>query len=499
MNSAHVAVLCSKFTPERVNMDSSYQSSMDREREIPQKLTSSPSKTSTQAWSTGAYPRARENSAGDSNKTTNTSAQRIEELEKLISRLNNAMLTLEEDNLKLHKRLRVGKPEMSTQEGTPDDHSSNSSFRDKGVFSSEKTDRDSNAPVLQEDTYSQLTIENNSLKKKLKEAEKSCKQCARDLQRLLQKYEDLRAQNQILEQYNKQLATDKKTLQEKLDSQRSEKVQDEKLEMSRASERAGTRMGGQAGGCRRLSFRDEKFATTASFSVSSHATGQREEPEAVPEAVARLTEENRLLKEELRQSTERGTHAEESAQRLREEQAIMESCLWTVQQEKDLLQQEVRALHQDYINLSDSITLQLRERAQGDDRAPEARGSGSPALNHAPSAFTQSNNNSTELKENGLRARRSTGSVTEKAPSMTQCTSSDSITLQSGARRSTGSTPDKAPDDRKRTSREEMKLSTKGNPMQTVKQDHIDKDTVERIRIRFEEEELKRAQRLKRQ
>ncbi|XP_062411470.1 polyamine-modulated factor 1-binding protein 1 [Sardina pilchardus] len=506
MNSTHSPVRGVHRTPERVNMECSYQSfSMDREREVPQKLTPSPSKTSTQAGSSGAYLCARANSAGDSNKTTNSSGQRIEELEKLISRLNNAMLTLEEDNLKLHKRLRVGKLEMSDPEATPDDQSSNGSFRDKGAFSSEKTDRDSNTTVSQEDTHTQLRTENNSLKKKLKEAEKSCKQCARDLQRLLQKYEDLKGQNDILEQHNKQLATEKKSLEEKLGSRRSEKIQDEKLEPLRASEKAGTRVGGQTGGCRRLSFEDEKFTTTASFSMSSLATGQHEESEAAPEALARLKEENRLLKEELRRSTERGTHAEESAQALQEEQAILESCLRTVQQEKNLLQQEVKALHQDYINLSDSITLQLRERVQVDDRAPEARGSGSPARNRAPDAFTQSNSHRTELKENGPRAHRSTGSVTEKAPSMRRCTSSDSISLQlkdrvSGVCRSAGSTPDKAHDDHKRTGREETKLSTEGSPMQTVvKQGHIDKDTIERIRIRFEEKELERAQRLKSQ
>lgn len=41
----------------------------------------------------------------------------------------------------------------------------------------------------------------------------------------------------------------------------------------------------------------------------------------------------------------------------------MESCLLTVQQEKDLLQLEVRQLHQEYIELSSSILLQLRERS----------------------------------------------------------------------------------------------------------------------------------------
>lgn len=410
MNSTHSPILGVHRKSEPVS-----------QRDIPQKLTLSPGKTSTHG-SSGAYLCARENSAGDSDKSTNTNFQRVEELEKLISRLNNAMLTLEEENLKLHKRL-IGKPEMSAQ-ATPDYHSSNSSFTNNGGFSAEKTDKDSShTSLLQEDKYTQLKIENNSMKKKLKEAEKSCKQCGRDFQKLLQMYEDLKAQSQILEQDNKQLVNDKKALEEKLD--------------------------GHVG----------------------------KEPKDVSETVARLKEENRLLKEELGQTTERSAQVEESARRLREEQAILEDCLQTVQKENDLLQMEVRALHQDYISLSDSISLQLRDRVPGEDRAPKPRRSGSPTPNHAP-VFTQRNSNSTELKENTLGAGMAIGSVLEKAPAIRRSSSSDNITLQlkdrvSGARRSTGSTPDKAPADCKRISKEENKPFTKGNPTQTVKNGHI--------------------------
>lgn len=455
-----------------VKMDSISRSSVDREKEIPQ----TPNKAS-HGYS-GAYPCCRENSAGDNNKTTNNSSQRVEELEKLIRRLNNAMLTLEEENLQLHKRLRLGKLEMNAQEAAPVDHSGR--FRDIGAFSSEKTDGDSSATSpLQEDGHSQLKMENNSSKRKLKEAEKSSKQCGRDLHKLLQKYEDLKAKNQILEQHNSQLATDKKALEEKLYSLRSEKMQDEKMEVLSAKERAATRMGSQTGGCHSmLSFDNKGLSTHDGFSMSSLTTGQGEGSEALSETMACLKEENQMLKEELRQSTERGTQAEEYARRLQEEQAILENCLQTVQEEKDLLQVEVRALHQDYINLSDSITLQLRERANGDDKAPEASGSRSYALNHALATFREGNTKSAEPKETNLGVRRSTGSVIEKAPSMRRCTSSDSISLQlkdkeSGARRSTGSTPDKAPDDCMRTTGQKIKTSINGNRTQTVKQGHI--------------------------
>lgn len=87
------------------------------------------------------------------------------------------------------------------------------------------------------------------------------------------------------------------------------------------------------------------------------------ERKALSGSVAHLKEENKTLRENLKQSVKRGEEAEGGAKQLRELQAILESCLLTVQKEKDLLQLEVRQLHQEYIELSSSISLQLRERS----------------------------------------------------------------------------------------------------------------------------------------
>ncbi|KAL2098082.1 hypothetical protein ACEWY4_007289 [Coilia grayii] len=478
-------------------MDHNCQSSVGRE--ILQKRNPSLNTTSSPGSSV-TYHCAREKSAGDSNKTTNTNTHRVEELETLISRLNNAMLTLQEENLKLHKRLRTSNTEMSAQI-TPD-HSLDNSSRENETFSSENTDRNcSNSGLLQDIKYNQLKTENNHIKKTLIEAEKCSKQYARDLQKLLQKYEDLKAQNQILEQYNKQLVTDKSVLEKKLDDLVHKKIDLSQASLSSQTDAlyADTGIDGQTEHCCRFSSESSitiDGAHHSHYSSERILTGVREEPKAVSEAVARLRKENQLLEEKLRQSSEKGAQAEKIAMRLSEEHAILQGCLQTVQWEKDLLQMEVRALHQDYINLTNSISHHLRDQVTGEHRPPEPC---APTPNHVP-AFAVSESNSTELKESTFGSLGSTGCVAKKAPVIKRSKSSENITPRvkdrvHEGRKSTGSTPDKAPADHRRTKRGEMKLLTKKSSMQTVKHDQIDKDTIERIRIRYEEDEVMRAQR----
>ncbi|XP_063074665.1 cytadherence high molecular weight protein 2-like [Engraulis encrasicolus] len=436
----------------------------------------------------------RENSAGDGSKTiqptskTTNNSQRIDDLEKLIGRLNNAMLTLEEENLKLHKRL---KNNIEARANVIPDHGVDTRCKESQTFPLEGTERSSsNAGLLQQDDkYGQLKAENSHLKKTLKETEKCSKQYARDLQRLLQKYEDMKAQNQLLEQCNKQLVPDKGALEKKLDIRHKAKSS----QTSRSSQTEvwhvdPSRMHVETGHGRRLS--SENSIANDGAQHTKHLAGNIgvEEELSVTETVAHLREKNRRLQEDLIQSIERGIQTANVAMSLKEEHVIMEGCLETMKHEKDLLQMEVRNLHQDYINLSKSITLHLRDAGES-SRPPELYKSHA----HTPDVHdvAQSNSISTELHDS---TSGSLGfSVSSKSPVIKQSNSTDS-TLRDRAserRKSTGSTPSLAPAEHRRTSRGEMERSPQESPTQMAKHVQIDKDTIERIRIRYEENELK--------
>ena len=214
----------------------------------------------------------------DCHLDTGSKSDQMAQLKEMVSRLKNALISLEEENLLLNKKVKesiaaqkavdCGSPgskpktisEASVTDHTPKErqvvHPLNADVQ-------QKTCEREDTPCYHqqsEDRYFPPGEEKQDVHKKLKKMEAFCKECTNELGRVLRKYEELRARNKAVEKYCKVLTSEHQGL----------------------------------------------------------------------------------------------------AKSLREEQAVLETCLCTVQKERDLLQQELRKLHQDYLELSGTISLQLR-------------------------------------------------------------------------------------------------------------------------------------------
>ncbi|MBN3277406.1 CC110 protein, partial [Polyodon spathula] len=79
------------------------------------------------------------------------------------------------------------------------------------------------------------------------------------------------------------------------------------------------------------------------------------ECEVLSVVVANLKEDNNCLKQELEQHIQEGLQLGGNMSRLKEECKRLENCLLTVQNEKEILQVELRQLHKDYLGLRSTI------------------------------------------------------------------------------------------------------------------------------------------------
>ncbi|XP_071244268.1 uncharacterized protein [Salvelinus alpinus] len=392
--------------------------------------------------------------SGDRALGTDYKYEMIVDLENTVDRLKNALVSLEEDNLSLNKKIRENKAEdrpFLTNHNVSGSTSGNNSQKMAGGLTHSPTSKLNTHPVTfnmaktypesqRQDTLSKigeprigdmlkmeslsledrcvyLEKEKQDLQRKLRKTEDYCKECVRELKRILPKYEDLKASNKTLDKLNKQQAAENHRLVDALEggSQAGERSRDHRLaqepkeggsdnrvrlQLERANDLC-TQLTQEKGqledriaslarevshltneldmswaelhrlGARRRSSLEGITTRDGSLPASSGNEHPAErildsvgkERKAMSGAVAHLKEENKTLRENLKQSVKRGEDAQGRAKQLREEQAILESCLLTVQKEKDLLQLEVRQLHQEYIELSSSISLQLRERS----------------------------------------------------------------------------------------------------------------------------------------
>ncbi|CAB1328130.1 unnamed protein product [Coregonus sp. 'balchen'] len=395
----------------------------------------------------------RRSGSGDRALGTDYKSEMIVDLENTVDRLKNALVSLEEDNLSLNKKIRESKAEDSpslTNHNVSGSTSGNNSQEMAGGHTHSPTSKLNTHPATfnmaktypesqRQDTPSKieetrmrerikmeslsledrcvnLEKEKQDLQRKLRKMEDYCKECVCKLKRILPKYEDLKALNKTVDKRNKHMAAENRRLVDALEaeSQAGERSRDPSLalepkgggdnrvrvQLERANVRC-TQLTQEKGQLedRMASLASEVSRLTNELDMSwaeLHRLGARgrsslegsttrdgsppassgskhpaerildsvgKERKAMSGAVAHLKEENKTLRENLKQSVKRGEEAEGGAKQLREEQAILESCLLTVQKEKDLLQLEVRQLHQEYIELSSSLSLQLRKRS----------------------------------------------------------------------------------------------------------------------------------------
>ncbi|KAJ8383452.1 hypothetical protein AAFF_G00220480 [Aldrovandia affinis] len=223
--------------------------------------------------------------------------------------------------------------------------------------------------------------EKQNVQKKLKKVEEYCRECTKELGRILRKYEELRTHSRTLEKWCKQLTTENQRLTESLGSRKGETGGSEEVPSAlEASVGAKALLEQAHEHCAKVS-RDKEQLESKAAALASEAARLREELRTsrleaqkiwdqgalldtdYKDATARMGEETRHLYGKLRESEERGEQSECAIRKLRDEQTVLENCLHTVQEERDILQQEVRKLHLDYIELSSSISLQLKGKS----------------------------------------------------------------------------------------------------------------------------------------
>ncbi|XP_019899319.2 uncharacterized protein si:dkey-256e7.8 isoform X2 [Esox lucius] len=347
----------------------------------------------------------------DSALGTDYKSERIADLEKTMSRLKNALVSLEEDNLRLNKKIRGSKEEDrksltnvnvlgSTSGNNSQEMGSDNSPTSRINAHSVTLNIAQTSPGIRDMSKMEercifLEKERQDLQAKLCRMKDYCKVCAHELKRILPRYKDLKDSNKILDERNKKLSAENRRLVHSLETAGQSEDKSRDLSQARNQKKRVGRNGAWARQeevneqCAQLTQEKGHLeAREASLAKDvSHLTGEPEvsrddvlqerrrplegstprglSPPALPGSrqPARLEEENETLRGDLRRSVERCSEAEGRAKRLREKQAILEGCFFTLRKEKDLLQLEVRRLHREYLALSASVAIQLSGRS----------------------------------------------------------------------------------------------------------------------------------------
>ncbi|KAB5518586.1 hypothetical protein PHYPO_G00167720 [Pangasianodon hypophthalmus] len=240
-------------------------------------------------------------------------SQTIAELEKLVNRLQNALVSLEEENLNSNKKLKAIQGQYY----------------------------DLIAKCNEDETYldncGELEKEKPEVVKDQEVEERKSKEFN------MREYEDIRKCNESLDWRNRHLVKEDNIL--KHDHLEKQQLVDEVVllqeELTHLKEE----------------HRKAKLMQTDDQKPFSDSTLE----DTSPDIAVWLQKENRALRERLEKSYLVSIKALRRVENLKEQQAELERCLFTLQTEKFLLQDEVRKLHREYLHLSKSVKLQLRE------------------------------------------------------------------------------------------------------------------------------------------
>ena len=383
----------------------------------------------------------RSSGSGDRAVRLDCKSENIVDLEQTVARLKNALVSLEEENLSLNRKIIVCKSERMSSSSNHTPYAVNPRSTDKSndldnsptsklkvsfnldtthqdgmkqdkLSKHSETDTWKGERESHEERHLVLAKEKQDLEKKLKKTEDYSTACADELKKLLQKYEDFKTLNKILNKQRKSLAKENHWLKDTLNTvQAGVRPKDPSLSLEPKEGSEGMvsvqlEMANER--CAHLSHEkghlEEKVASLSGlvcclkdeleFSKAeihrleaerSTIEGTARSPPAGKHQsafildsvgkereshspVAQLKEENRTLRVKLEANTKYMKEMESSTRRLTEEQGLLENCLHTVQMERDLLQGEVRKLHQEYIELSGNVSVQLRERSPASPR-----------------------------------------------------------------------------------------------------------------------------------
>ncbi|XP_017211369.2 coiled-coil domain-containing protein 110 [Danio rerio] len=204
-------------------------------------------------------------------------------------------------------------------------------------------------PYLEKCT--RLQKENLEVKKKLKKMEKYSKDCATELQRFVKRFKEFKSINKNLDSKNKQLLNKNQQMRQRITEVLNQnKPQSEHLERITQSKQL-----------------EKQQLIEAAVKNDLEELPMKEDSARIKERkiLTQLQQENLILQEKLEQKCQVMKYAVSKAERVQTELDEVESCLLTLQTERNLLRQEVKRLHEEYICLTNSISLQMKRNSNG--------------------------------------------------------------------------------------------------------------------------------------
>lgn len=201
----------------------------------------------------------------------------------------------------------------------------------------------------------QLEKENLEVKKKFKKMEKYSRECKTDLQRFVERFKEFKNINKDLDTRNKQLLIKNQQMRQRITEVLKQNIlQSEDLETVSCCEHQEKQQLRETA----VVLQDKVKNLTEPVRKSQR---MKRDSEIVEERkTTQLQQENQTLRERLDRSSQAIKDAESRAERVQEQLDELECCLLTVETERNLLRQEVKRLHQEYISLTNSISLQLK-------------------------------------------------------------------------------------------------------------------------------------------
>ncbi|XP_067298881.1 coiled-coil domain-containing protein 110 [Pseudorasbora parva] len=279
-----------------------------------------------------------ESGGGDNTNVMDSESKATTDLEDTVRKLSKVMVPLEEDNLILSKKEnKAMKPEAGCKD-----------------FAAKPTRQCPFEVYLEKCT--QLEKENLEVKKKLKKTAKYSNECKTELQIriFVKRFKEFKNVNKDLDSKNKHLLIKNQQMRQRIT---------EVLKQNRPQSEDPPRV---TKCCEHYCQQNQKMRPDPHSIV--HQEGEQNLTEPVESQrmkqdseITQLQQENQTLRESLDHNSQVIKDAESRAERVQQELDELDSCLLTVQTERDLLRQEVKRLHKEYISLTNSISLQLKE------------------------------------------------------------------------------------------------------------------------------------------
>ncbi|XP_050990066.1 cilia- and flagella-associated protein 157 [Labeo rohita] len=191
-----------------------------------------------------------------------------------------------------------------------------------------------------------LEKENLEVKKKLKKMEAYSRECTAELQKFVKRFKEFKNINKDLDTKNKQLLIKNQQMRQRItEVLKLDRPQSEDLE--------------RVSNCEDQDKQQLRENLTEPVRKSNGMKQDSEIPEE--RKILTLQQENQTLRERLDHSSQALKDAQSKAERVQEELDELECCLLTVQTERNILRQEIKRLHKEYISLTNIISMQLKE------------------------------------------------------------------------------------------------------------------------------------------